>query len=77
MSEKQLNELIDVAKIYGSIDAMMKESTTNTSLPPNAKIVLDMAILLQLYLQASRKNDNNTAEILKSKLNELANKFNN
>ena len=72
----QLQELINVAKQYGSVKDMMTASVNDRRLTKDAKNVLDMAIFLQLYLKSSNNNDTEFAEECITKLNECADKLN-
>ena len=50
ISKDQLQELINVAKQFGTVEDMMSASVNDSRLTKDAKNVLDMAIFLQLYL---------------------------
>ena len=76
ISDDQLKKLIDVAKDYGSVENMLKESVNNTGLQRDAKSVLDMAIFLQLYLKAKKNNNTEFEQDCIKKFNECVDKLN-
>lgn len=76
ISKDQLQELINVAKQFGTVEDMMSASVNDSRLTKDAKNVLDMAIFLQLYLKASKNNYTEFAEKCIIKLNECVDELN-